>query len=298
PAREVLGTRPGCLVVPLSEIHGVLTRQTVVEPDHPVRVLLQDLAIDPGPAVEALQEPDGGELDEVVVTGAVLREEDEVRVRAWRVGGALAAMALAECEIRLEAEDRTDLTGPRLGVELPRAVQVAVVGDRERVHPERLDPLEQVGDPVGAVEERVLAVGVEVNERHTATRNYTGASMHCQKRAATDILWPHAPRREPVRAGCGDGAAASGDGEQSPRGAGHARARISVARGLPRRRPRAEGAVAPRHQLRARRFRRRSGVARAGPARGSGSAGLSARRRAHPDRPHRWNDAAGLRASA
>jgi Kef-type K+ transport system membrane component KefB len=45
-------------------------------------------------------------------------------------------------------------------------VEVAVVGERQRIHAQRLDPIEQIRDPIGAVEERVLAMRVEVNERH------------------------------------------------------------------------------------------------------------------------------------
>src|SRR2546425_11995511 len=41
-----------------------------------------------------------------------------------------------------------------------------MVGDRERIHTQRLDPIEQIRDPIGAVEERVLAMRMEVNERH------------------------------------------------------------------------------------------------------------------------------------
>src|SRR5206468_11519493 len=41
-----------------------------------------------------------------------------------------------------------------------------MIGDGERIHAERLHPIEQIGDAVGAVEERVLAVRVEMNERH------------------------------------------------------------------------------------------------------------------------------------
>src|SRR5438094_9205741 len=87
-------------------------------------------------------------------------------------GGGVGAVGGGGGEIGLEAEDRPDLARPSLGVKLPRPVQVAVVGDGERVHAERLNPVEQFGDPVGAVEERVLAVGVEVNERHTASGRY------------------------------------------------------------------------------------------------------------------------------
>src|SRR5437879_8126364 len=100
-----------------------------------------------------------------------------MRIRAGCFGrGALTLVAVAEGEVRLEAEDGPDLARPGLGVELPRPVQVTVVGDRERVHAQRLDPVEQFGDPVGAVEEGVLAMGVEVNERHTASGRYRRSS--------------------------------------------------------------------------------------------------------------------------
>src|SRR5438874_4303298 len=57
-------------------------------------------------------------------------------------------------------------------MELPRPVQVAVIGDGEGVHAQRVDPVEQLRNPVGAVEEGVLAVCVEVDERHTASGRY------------------------------------------------------------------------------------------------------------------------------
>jgi Sodium/hydrogen exchanger family len=41
-----------------------------------------------------------------------------------------------------------------------------MVGDGQRIHSQRLHPIQQFGDPVGAVEEGVLAMGVEMNERH------------------------------------------------------------------------------------------------------------------------------------
>src|SRR5256714_14930621 len=51
-------------------------------------------------------------------------------------------------------------------MERPGAVQVAMIGDGERVHAERLHPVQQFRDPVGAVEEGVLAMRVEMHERH------------------------------------------------------------------------------------------------------------------------------------
>src|SRR5439155_26100958 len=96
-------------------------------------------------------------------------EQHEMRVGGTerRVGGGLlAGFAAAEGEVRFEAEDRPDLSRLRFGVEGPRAVEIAVVRGGERIHAQRPHPVQQVRDPVGAVEEGVLAVRVEMNERH------------------------------------------------------------------------------------------------------------------------------------
>ena len=45
-------------------------------------------------------------------------------------------------------------------------MHVAVVGDRQAVHAEPLDVIDELGDPVRAVEERVFAVGLEMDETH------------------------------------------------------------------------------------------------------------------------------------
>jgi hypothetical protein len=51
-------------------------------------------------------------------------------------------------------------------------VQVAVIGDREGGHPEGNGPADQVIDPIGSVEERVLTVAMKVNERHQVVRRF------------------------------------------------------------------------------------------------------------------------------
>src|SRR5256712_8167078 len=130
---------------------------------------LQASLIGAGAAVIALEEAYRGKLDQVLIADPVLREQDEMRIRGAerRVsGGLFPRMAAAEREVGLEAQNRADLSRFGFGVKRPRAVQVAVIGDRQRVHAERLHPIEQVGDAVGAVEERVLAMRVEMNERH------------------------------------------------------------------------------------------------------------------------------------
>src|SRR3989449_5332053 len=143
-----------------------ISRQAGGERDQPVLVPLQHFAVDARPAVIALEEADGRERDEVAVTGAVAGEQHEVRVVGGGAAQPLAPPAAPEGEVRLEPEDRPDVAGLRLRVELPGPVEVAVIGDRQRVHAECLDVVQQIGNAVGAVEEGVFAVRVEVYERH------------------------------------------------------------------------------------------------------------------------------------
>ena len=57
---------------------------------------------------------------------------------------------------------------PALVVELECPVQVAVIGDRRGVHAGRFDLLDEVGDAVGPVEQAVVRVAMEMNERRAA----------------------------------------------------------------------------------------------------------------------------------
>src|SRR5207253_754627 len=136
-----------------------------------------------------------------------------------RVGRPLTLVPASEREIGLEAENRPQLARPGLGVELPRPVQVAVIGDGERVHAQRVDPVEQLRDPVGAVEEGVLAMRVEVDERHTASGRYRRSRALSKPRRA-GYFAPDARAGEPVCTGPDDGPFSSRD--RGRRGAGTA----------------------------------------------------------------------------
>ena len=82
-----------------------------------------------------------------------------------RLVAAVALPAIAvDGDIRLDAEDRLHARVLRGEVELHRAEEVAVVGDGDGVHAEFLHALEQPLDRVAAVEQRVLAVKVQVRE--------------------------------------------------------------------------------------------------------------------------------------
>ena len=87
-----------------------------------------------------------------------------VRLGAGR--GASALAPVAGRDVRLHADDRLELRLSRLLLELPGGVQVAVIGDRQGGLLELLGAPDQVIDPVGAVEERVFRVAMQMNEGH------------------------------------------------------------------------------------------------------------------------------------
>jgi len=81
------------------------------------------------------------------------------------VGGvAGAVLAPAARDVGFHAEDRLDPDLERLLVELDRPEQRAVVGEGKRRHAQRGGALQHARDRTGAVEERVVAVVVEVDE--------------------------------------------------------------------------------------------------------------------------------------
>ena len=119
--------------------------------------------------VEAIEKRVGRKLEQVAPARDVLGEKHEVPAAVLlarvRLVAAVALPAVAvDGDIRLDAEDRLHASVLRGEVELHRAEQVAVVGDGDRVHAEFLHALEQPLDGVAAVEQRILAVKVQVRE--------------------------------------------------------------------------------------------------------------------------------------
>ena len=100
--------------------------------------------------------------DEILVTGFVTREEREMisgitlRIRPVldRAGG----------HVGFHADDRLDPGLGRRLVKFNRAMQVAVIGNRDRRHLHFGRLLHQLLHPHRAIEERILGVQVEMNE--------------------------------------------------------------------------------------------------------------------------------------
>ena len=142
--------------------------EVAVDGDQPAVELRERGLVHARLVVEAVDEGIARELEEVAPAVEVLRQEHQVEAAIGHAGvGAVAAVARGH--VGLDAEDRLDAHLLGRHVELERAEEVAVVGDGHRVHAELLDAVDQLLQPVAAVEERVLAVKVQVDETRTGS---------------------------------------------------------------------------------------------------------------------------------
>ena len=140
-----------------------LPAQTRREAYETLGVLCQELLVDSRFVVMALEVRGADEPDEVAVAGVAGGEEHQMAGVA--VGASFAVLARTRRHVHLAADDRLDPGRLRRGVEVHRAIEGAVVGDRDRrlVHgPCRLD---QLTDARRAVQQRELGVGVQMHER-------------------------------------------------------------------------------------------------------------------------------------
>ena len=136
--------------------------EAAAQADQPSGVLRQQVLVDARLVVEPLGVAGRHQLDQVVVALARLRQQDQV-VRGF-AGRAALGPPIARRDVDLAAEDRIDAALPRLIVEHDRREHVAVLGDRHRRHLQLHRAVEQLLDPARAVEQRVLAVQVEMDE--------------------------------------------------------------------------------------------------------------------------------------
>ena len=150
--------------LPVVDLEGLgdLAAQARRQPDQPGAVARQVLAVDAGLVVVPVEVGVGGEPAEVLVARPVLGEQDQVEGLA--VGLALLVGHRPARDVGLDAEDRLDALGLRRLVERDRAIERAVVGDRERIHAVLGGRVHQLRDPAEAVEETELGVHVEVGE--------------------------------------------------------------------------------------------------------------------------------------
>ena len=157
-AGEVAGQLP---VLDLERL-GDLARQARRQPDQPLAVLGEVLAIDARLVVVAVDVGVGHEPAQVPVADEVLGEEDQVE--GLGVGLALLVGHRPAGDVGLDPDDRLDALGAGRLVEGDRAVQGAVVGDGHRIHAQLCRRVDQLRDPAEAVEQAEFGVHMEVRE--------------------------------------------------------------------------------------------------------------------------------------
>ena len=167
------------VVLPEAQAGLHLARGAAGGGDQALGVLAEQLAVGAGLVVEALQARARRQPEQVVHARRCLGPHRHVGVGATArdvvaalLGGVPAAPAHpaalvaagAGGEVGLQTDDRLDAVLARLGPEVEGPVQVAVVGHRDRGHPQLRRPLEQAVQQRGAVEHGVLGVHVQVDE--------------------------------------------------------------------------------------------------------------------------------------
>jgi len=144
-------------------LHGYFALEAGRQSNQAATVLGQELTVDAGAVVEAFLVAGRGQVREVFVTLQVFAEQDQV---VGRLGDPLGVFGKAGVggQVDLAADDRLDAGLLALEIEFNRAEHVAVVGDGQGLHAGLLGLGNQVLNPNGAVQERVLTVQVQVDE--------------------------------------------------------------------------------------------------------------------------------------
>ena len=127
PAHDLLRSRGGAVpdgVRVLASVGGKYR-------DEPAVMELDELAVDAGAVVKALEVRLRDELYQIAVAPLVLREEN--KARSLVVHPVLFLRAGAGSDMEIDADDGLDALLAALLVELYRPVEVAVVGERERL---------------------------------------------------------------------------------------------------------------------------------------------------------------------
>ncbi len=131
-------------------------------PIKPVGMRGEQFLVDPRLVMQPVEMRGGNQLDEIAITGLVLRQQGEMIGRV-----ALIIRPILDRtgrHVGLAADDRLDARLRRRLIKFDRAVQIAVIGDRDRRHPEFRRLFHQLLHPHRAIEEGVFGVQMEVNE--------------------------------------------------------------------------------------------------------------------------------------
>ena len=136
-------------------------RRQADSPIKPLLCLRQQILVDARLIVEPFQVSGRDQLDQVLVALLRLAQQDEVIV-AVRIRAGLMTLLR---NINLAPDDGMDTLFRGFVIKLDGPEQVAMIRHRNRRHLLAFHDLDQLLDVARAIEERVVSVAVEVNER-------------------------------------------------------------------------------------------------------------------------------------
>ena len=128
-------------------------------------ILLQHFHVHARPVVISLGKALADDLHQIGIAGVVLRQQHEMMIPLLPAAN-LLVKARARCDIDLAAEDRLDAVCLCLLIEIDHAVHDAVIRDRRTIHAKLPDTLDILLDLVGAVEQTVLRMHVQMCKCH------------------------------------------------------------------------------------------------------------------------------------
>src|SRR5262249_13922847 len=182
------------------------------EGDEALVQLTQELLVDAWLVVEALAVARADQPAEVAVPLLVHGQHDHVVVAAGLVVVDTAGLVEAAVwrGVGLAPDDRLHASLLRLGEELDGTEHVAVVGDGAGVHPGGPHPRQELLDLVRPIEQRVLRVQVQVDERHRRVTPSSRPVLPSAGRNGSARLrrWSTAPRARTSSTWSADAAAA------------------------------------------------------------------------------------------
>lgn len=92
-----------------------------------------------------------------------------MEVRLGVGSGAASRASVARGDVCLHPDDGLEVVPPGQLLERPGSVEVAMIGDSQRRLLELDSPPNEVVESVGAVEQGILGMAMEVDERHCLT---------------------------------------------------------------------------------------------------------------------------------
>ena len=154
------------LVVARQQPFGYLPSQAGGQSDEPLMVLPQQAQVDTGLAVEPVQVGLGNHVGQVPVASFVLAQQHQVSIFAVQLPHLVRPVPRGNVD--LTANDGVDVLGHTGFIEIHTAVHNPMIGDGHRRLSQFLDPLHQVLDAAGAIQQGILRMQMQMYKGHCA----------------------------------------------------------------------------------------------------------------------------------